>query len=65
MVHGASTSSNCTVPGEEATINESFPVDIIHYIENKKAFANKASWAGIKQDPVVFWNYFGDYKPLI
>ena len=30
---------------------------------NKHDFANKASWAGLKEDPAVFWdllNYFED-----
>ena len=44
-------------PDKEATINHTFLVEINNYMGNKHAFANKASWAGIKEDPVAFWDF--------
>ena len=41
-------------PDKEATINRVFLVKINNYMGNKHAFANKASWAGLKEYPVAF-----------
>ena len=44
-------------PDKEATINFTLLVEINNYMGNKHAFANKASWAGLKEDPVAFWDF--------
>ena len=31
---------------------------------NKHAFVNKASWAGLKEDPVAFWDLFNEFGVL-
>ena len=45
-------------PDKEATINRMFLVEINNYMGNKNAFANKASWTGLKEDNVAFWDFF-------
>ena len=45
-------------PGKETPINHNFLVEINNYMGNKHAFANKASWSGLKEDPVAFWDVF-------
>ena len=44
-------------PDKDATINCTFLVEINNYMVNKHAFANKASWEGLKEDPVAFWDF--------
>ena len=44
-------------PDKEATINRTFLVEINNYMGNKHDFANKASWAWLKEDPVAFWDF--------
>ena len=45
-------------PDKEATINRTLLVEINNCMGNKHAFANKASWEGLKEDPVEFWDFF-------
>ena len=45
-------------PDKDATINHTFLVEINNYMGNKHDFANKASWAGLKEGPVAFWEFF-------
>ena len=45
-------------PEKEATINCKLLVEINNCMGNKHAFANKASWEGLKEDPVAFWDFF-------
>ena len=40
-----------------ATINCTFLVEINNCMGNKHAFANKASWAGLKGDTVALWDF--------
>ena len=42
---------------KEATINRTFLVEINNCMGNKHAFTNKISWAGLKEDPVAFWDF--------
>ena len=44
-------------PDKYATINNTFLVEINNCMGNKHAFANKASWAGLKEDPVAFSDF--------
>ena len=45
-------------PDKYATINSTLLVEINNYMGNKHAFENKASWAGLKEDPVAFCDLF-------
>ena len=45
-------------PYKEAMINLTLILEINNYMGNKHAFANKASWAGLKEYPVAFWAFF-------
>ena len=45
-------------PYKEATINHTLLVEINNCMGNKHVFTNKDSWAGLKEDPVTFWDFF-------
>ena len=51
-------------PDKYATINNMFLVEINNCMGNKHAFANKASWAGLKEDPVAFWDFYYEFEVL-
>ena len=44
-------------PDKYATINHTLLVEINNCMGNKHVFANKASWAGLKEYPVAFWDF--------
>ena len=45
-------------PDKDVKINCTFLVEINNYMGNKHAFANKASWEGLKEYTVAFWDFF-------
>ena len=51
-------------PDKESTINRTFLVEINNYMRNKDTFANKASRAGLKEDPVALWHFFNEFGVL-
>ena len=44
-------------PDKEATINHTLVVEINNCMGNKHVLANKASWEGLKEYPVAFWDF--------
>ena len=51
-------------PDKYATINHTFLVEINNCMGNKHAFSNKASWAGLKEVPVAFWEFLNEFEVL-
>ena len=51
-------------PDKYATIKLTFLVEINNCMGNKHALENKASWAGLKEDPVALWDFYYKFEVL-